>query len=81
MLTFEGTQTLGTAAIVEKLVNLPFQNVQHKVTTKDAQPSSGTVASLLVNVTGLLVVRRSASALYPSKIGFAGGRQHERSAV
>jgi len=37
--------------------SLPFQKVQHKVTTKDAQPSSGTVASLLVSVTGLLVVR------------------------
>jgi hypothetical protein len=37
--------------------NLPFQKVQHKVTTIDAQPSSPTVASLLVSVTGLLLVR------------------------
>lgn len=37
--------------------NLPFQKVLHKVTTKDAQPSSSSVASLLVSVTGLLVVR------------------------
>lgn len=36
---------------------LPFQKVQHKVTTIDAQPSSPTVASLLVSVTGLLLVR------------------------
>lgn len=38
--------------------SLPFQKVQHKVTTLDAQPSSPSVASLLVSVTGLLVVRR-----------------------
>jgi hypothetical protein len=37
--------------------SLPFEKVQHKVTTKDAQPSSQSVASLLVSVTGLLVVR------------------------
>ena len=36
--------------------SLPFQKVQHKVTTRDAQPSSPSVASLIVNVTGLLVV-------------------------
>ncbi|KAJ7084280.1 hypothetical protein B0H15DRAFT_848496 [Mycena belliarum] len=63
MLTFEGAQVLGTAAIVEKLVSLPFQKVQHKVTTKDAQPSSPSVASLLVSVTGLLVVDDSPNPL------------------
>jgi hypothetical protein len=36
--------------------SLPFQKVLHKVTTRDAQPSSPSVASLIVNVTGLLVV-------------------------
>jgi len=35
---------------------LPFETVEHKVTTLDAQPSSPAVASLIVNVTGLLVV-------------------------
>jgi len=37
--------------------SLPFEKVQHKVVTLDAQPSSPTVASLVVSVTGLLVVR------------------------
>ncbi|KAJ7460947.1 hypothetical protein B0H11DRAFT_1736406 [Mycena galericulata] len=68
MLTFEGDQIAGTAAIVEKLASLPFQKVQHKVTTKDAQPSSGTVASLLVSVTGMLVVDDSPNPLQFSQI-------------
>ncbi|KAF7353686.1 Nuclear transport factor 2 [Mycena venus] len=83
MLTFEGTQTMGGAAIVEKLArfpliapdelirraqSLPFQKVQHKVTTKDAQPSSQEVASLLVSVTGLLVVDDSPNPLQFSQI-------------
>lgn len=42
--------------IAEKLAlstqNLPFQKVQHKITTLDAQPSSPTQASLMVLVTG-----------------------------
>jgi hypothetical protein len=38
------------------LQSLPFQKVQHKVTTRDAQPSSPGLASLIVSVTGLLVV-------------------------
>ncbi|KAK7035769.1 nuclear transport factor 2 [Favolaschia claudopus] len=68
MLTFEGAQIAGSAAIVEKLVSLPFQKVQHKVTTKDAQPSSGSVASLLVSVTGLLVVDDSPNPLQFSQV-------------
>ncbi|KAJ7178652.1 hypothetical protein C8R43DRAFT_974122 [Mycena crocata] len=68
MLSFEGAQIAGAAAIVEKLVTLPFQKVQHKVTTKDAQPSSGTVASLLVSVTGMLVVDDSPNPLQFSQV-------------
>lgn len=30
--------------------------MQHKITTLDAQPSSPTVSSILVNVTGMLIV-------------------------
>lgn len=37
--------------------SLPFEKVQHQVTTLDAQPSSPTIASLIVSVTGLLLVR------------------------
>ncbi|KAJ7674396.1 hypothetical protein B0H17DRAFT_1081888 [Mycena rosella] len=68
MLTFEGAQIAGTAAIVEKLTSLPFQKVQHKVTTKDAQPSSGSVASVLVSVTGMLVVDDSPLPLQFSQV-------------
>ncbi|KAF7330396.1 Nuclear transport factor 2 [Mycena venus] len=68
MLSFEGSQIAGTSAIVEKLVSLPFQTVQHKVTTKDAQPSSSTVASLLVSVTGMLVVDDSPNPLQFSQV-------------
>jgi hypothetical protein len=39
MLSFEGQTFLG-AQIVEKLVSLPFQKVQHQVVTVDAQPSN-----------------------------------------
>lgn len=38
------------------LQTLPFEKVQHKVTTLDAQPSSPAMASLIVSVTGLLLV-------------------------
>ncbi|WFD36853.1 Nuclear transport factor 2 [Malassezia cuniculi] len=50
MLTFEGAQTQGAQAIVEKLVK-----VQHKVDTCDAQPT-GDGQSLVVLVTGMLLV-------------------------
>jgi len=46
-----------TCAFLTDEQGLPFAKVQHKITTLDAQPSSPTVASLLVSVTGLLVVR------------------------
>ncbi|WFC96748.1 Nuclear transport factor 2 [Malassezia brasiliensis] len=55
MLTFEGAQTQGAQAIVEKLVSLPFQKVQHKVDTRDAQPT-GDGQALVVLVTGMLLV-------------------------
>ncbi|WFD00658.1 Nuclear transport factor 2 [Malassezia yamatoensis] len=55
MLTFEGAQTQGAQAIVEKLASLPFQKVQHKVDTRDAQPT-GDGQALVVLVTGMLLV-------------------------
>ncbi|SHO76507.1 Nuclear envelope protein [Malassezia sympodialis ATCC 42132] len=55
MLTFEGSQIQGAQGIVEKLVSLPFQKVQHKVDTRDAQPT-GDGQSLVVLVTGMLLV-------------------------
>ncbi|KAK0550811.1 Nuclear transport factor 2 [Tilletia horrida] len=56
MLSFEGAQFQGTQNILEKLTNLPFQKVQHKVGTIDTQPTGETQSSLFVLVTGALVV-------------------------
>ena len=69
--------------------SLPFQKVQHKVTTLDAQPSSPSVASLILNVTGLLVVSTEHSGplgplylrWYSSPVVRLGRRQHEPIAV
>ncbi|KAH0541416.1 Nuclear transport factor 2 [Glutinoglossum americanum] len=55
MLTFENAAIRGTAAIVEKLVSLPFEAVVHQVATKDVQPSNEN-GGILVLVTGALLV-------------------------
>ncbi|KAN0141104.1 hypothetical protein V8E53_000860 [Lactarius tabidus] len=68
MLTWEGTPIQGVANIVEKLTSLPFSKVIHKVTTLDAQPSSPTVASLIVSVTGLLLVDDGTNPLQFSQV-------------
>ncbi|KAF2872021.1 putative nuclear transport factor NTF-2 [Massariosphaeria phaeospora] len=52
MLTFEQVMVGGVAGIVEKLMNLPFQQVRHEVITNDAQPSAED--GILVLVTGRL---------------------------
>ncbi|KAI0818694.1 nuclear transport factor 2 [Irpex lacteus] len=62
MLTFEGSQILGAPAITEKLT------VQHKVVTLDAQPSSESIASLIVSVTGQLLVDDNVNPLAFSQI-------------
>ncbi|EOA82474.1 Nuclear transport factor 2 [Exserohilum turcicum] len=54
MLTFEQQPTQGSAAIVEKLQNLPFQQIQHQTATIDAQPSADD--GILVLVTGALMI-------------------------
>ncbi|EIM24191.1 nuclear transport factor 2 [Wallemia mellicola CBS 633.66] len=66
MLTWESNQILGVNAILEKLEGLPFQKVVHKTDTIDAQPSSASVASLMVLVTGQLIVDDS-----PNPIAFS----------
>ncbi|KAL1744211.1 hypothetical protein HDZ31DRAFT_39204 [Schizophyllum fasciatum] len=68
MLTFEGAPTQGAAAITEKLTGLPFAQVQHKITTLDAQPSSPSVNSILVNVTGMLIVDDNQNPLQFSQV-------------
>ncbi|CAH2448973.1 GDP-bound Gsp1p interacting protein [Komagataella phaffii CBS 7435] len=55
MLTFESSQLQGARDIVEKLVSLPFQKVQHRVSTLDAQPASPN-GDILVLVTGELLI-------------------------
>ncbi|KAH9979775.1 putative nuclear transport factor 2 [Russula vinacea] len=67
MLTFEGAPFQGAANIVEKLTSLPFQKVQHKVTTRDAQPSTAPT-SLIVSVTGLLLVDDNQNPLQFSQV-------------
>ncbi|KAF1968805.1 putative nuclear transport factor 2 [Bimuria novae-zelandiae CBS 107.79] len=54
MLTFEQQPVQGADGIVEKLTNLPFNQVVHKVATKDAQPSAED--GIIVMVTGALQV-------------------------
>jgi len=68
MLTWEGAPIQGANPITEKLTTLPFSKVQHKVTTLDAQPSSPNLASLIVSVTGLLVVDDSPNPLQFSQV-------------
>ncbi|KAF3937380.1 hypothetical protein ABW19_dt0205809 [Dactylella cylindrospora] len=53
LLTFEGNPSQGAQAIVEKLASLPFQKIQHKVATTDAQPLPD--GSIIVLVTGALL--------------------------
>ncbi|KAH9948121.1 nuclear transport factor 2 [Amylocystis lapponica] len=68
MLSWEGSPILGAADISEKLTTLPFEKVQHKITTLDAQPSSPGVASMIVSVTGLLLVDDSTNPLQFSQV-------------
>ncbi|GAB5591444.1 Nuclear transport factor 2 [Umbelopsis nana] len=56
MLTFEGGQIQGVNGIIEKLTSLPFQKVAHRLSTVDAQPSSPNGASIVVTVTGQLLI-------------------------
>ncbi|KAG5513294.1 hypothetical protein PMAC_001357 [Pneumocystis sp. 'macacae'] len=55
MLTFESSQIQGVDKIIQKLMELPFSKVQHRISTLDVQPSlSG--GSVIVMVTGDLLV-------------------------
>jgi len=66
MLTFEGQQFQGTQAIVEKLTGLPFQSVQHRVVSLDAQPTHA--GGLLVFVTGQLLTDGESKPLNFSQV-------------
>ncbi|KAG9318182.1 hypothetical protein JVU11DRAFT_261 [Chiua virens] len=83
MLTFESVQFLGVAKIHEKITvtihsstpplmliipqSLPFQKVQHKVITIDAQPSIHPGA-IIVSVTGLLLVDEETNPMNFSQV-------------
>jgi len=62
-LTWESKSIVGGRKVIEHLTELPFQTVAHKVTTLDAQPSNPEVPSIIVLVTGLLVVDGSENPL------------------
>lgn len=55
MLTWEGQQFSGPQNIVGKFKSLPFQQVQHQVTSMDFQPSMS--GGILIQVNGKLMVR------------------------
>jgi len=52
LMTFEGTQLMGRAKILEKFQQLTFQKIQHVVTTVDSQPTFD--GGVLVTVLGQL---------------------------
>jgi hypothetical protein len=84
MLTWENTPIQGTPAIMEKLQvslsircqskadssfkGLPFAKVVHRVLTLDAQPASQTTPSILVLVTGQLLVDDGQNVLQYSQM-------------
>ena len=55
MLTFEGQPFQGPTQILDKLKQLPA-DVKHQVDTKDVQPTGADGSSLLVLVTGKLII-------------------------
>jgi hypothetical protein len=56
MLTFEGQKFVGPEAITEKLVSLPVFKLEPQIDTMDVQISNPTVGSLLIFITGRLIV-------------------------
>lgn len=58
--------TMGSTANLPQ--GLPFTRVVHKVVTRDAQPGSSTVASILVLVTGQLIVDDGSNILQFSQM-------------
>ncbi|MFE1790880.1 nuclear transport factor 2 family protein [Streptomyces sp. NPDC059525] len=52
LLSFEGSQTIGDSAIVEKLASMPLDGLRHLIATQDAQPVDG---GILILVSGQLL--------------------------
>lgn len=55
MLTWETNNLQGPQAIIQKLLDMPFNTVQHRVTSISAQPS-GVPNALLVAVNGEMII-------------------------
>lgn len=67
MLTFESSQVQGARSIIEKLTSLPFQKLQHRISTLDAQPASEN-GDVLVMVTGELLIDEEQNAQRYSQV-------------
>ncbi|KAG8899712.1 Nuclear transport factor 2 [Tulasnella sp. 403] len=57
-MSWEGGEFGGVTKILEKLAGLP-EGVTHKIDTLDAQPGSATEPSIIVLVTGQLVIENN----------------------
>ncbi|BDA50313.1 Nuclear transport factor 2 [Coccomyxa sp. Obi] len=66
ILSFEGQKFQGHAAIIGKLTSLPFQKVQHHISSTDAQPSLSN--GLIVFVTGQLLIEGETNPLKFSQV-------------
>lgn len=66
-----------TKLTLPSLQSLPFEKVAHIVGTQDAQPSSATVASLVVHVTGQLKVDDNPSMQYSQVFQVSQALQRE----
>lgn len=66
IMSWEGQRHVGQPAIVQHLVGLPFQKVEHQLTTLDAQPS--TQNGVIVFITGQLLVDAESKPLKFSQI-------------
>ncbi|PGH10425.1 hypothetical protein GX51_00184 [Blastomyces parvus] len=66
MLTFETSCVKGTNAIMEQLLGLPFQKVEHVQSTVDAQPTAE--GGVVVLVTGALMVDAEAKPMNYSQL-------------
>lgn len=66
MLTFENDKIQGKNNIVNKLLNLPMQQIKHAITTIDAQPTAG--GGILVFVCGNLAIDNSNQPLKFSQV-------------
>lgn len=67
MLTFETSECQGAQSIIEKLVSLPFQRVEHKIATLNAQPASAN-GDVIVLVTGQLLLDEERNAQNYSQV-------------